>query len=61
MPKRDPETGRFVKSADTAKPTDARSGTAEDPGSDSATAKDAVGIQRRRLRGRVISRRVAMS
>ena len=60
MPKRDPETGRFVKSADTAKPTDAGSDTGEDPGGDSVTAKDAVGIHtiRRRVRGRLTIQRL---
>ena len=56
MPRRDPKTGRFMKSADTAKPTDAGSDTGEDPGADSATARDAVRIHthRRRVGGRII-------
>ena len=65
MPKRDPETGRFVKSADTAKSTDAGSDTGKDAvgiHTDSATGKDAVEIQhtRRRVRGRLVVRRVSI-
>lgn len=58
MPKRDPKTGRFRKSADTGKSADPGSRPAEDPGADSATGKDGVRIHtvRRRIGNRVVTR-----
>lgn len=56
MPKRDPKTGRFLRSAATGKTTDPGSRTAKPAGKRSRTGKDAVGIHtiRRCVRGRVI-------
>ena len=60
MPKRDPKTGRFLKAADTGKPTGAGSDIGKSAGADSATGKDAVGIQRRRrVGGRPVCRWVS--
>ncbi len=49
--------GKFV-SADTGKPTGVGSDIGKNAGADSATGKDAVGIQRRRVRGRILTRRL---